>query len=305
MDGDDVGVLADIDPASLPLREELLYHHGMANSVAWWIGRLASYTPNLPSGGAHAKILVPEFGVKGIAGHFWEAVERIAGTSREWSEVSNVAALSLAAGASAIGEQWQRGMEASYVVTTAIMASRIKRFHEAAQAAHREYGDSIPEIVAGHLEECVEDYPSSRIAEWIGEIECDDLFGVIDKEVAAALTWAEKHLTPYYSIAPETPRTERQSASSRGQTVSVDEVIAKLREYHEKPGAIALQGKQIAELAKASPATVTRAVRAVFGEAGQSAYAAAVTAGKVVDKLAAYDGDGVAFGTTDPSKLDR
>jgi AraC-like DNA-binding protein len=306
MDGKVVDVLDGIDPASLSLREELLFHHELANRVAWWIGRLATYTPNLPNGGVGAKILLPEFGIEGIAPSFWEAVEKVAETSRRWPEVSNVAALSLAAGADAIGEQWQRGKEASYVVTTAVTASRIKRFHEAAHAAHREFGQSIPEIVAGHLEECVEDYPSSRIAEWVGEIECDDLFGVIDKEVAAALTWAATHLAPYFSVAPEAPRAERRSSANRGQTVSPDQVISWLREYHEKPDAKALQGKQIAEQTGASVATVTRAHKKVFGEElGQNGYYAAVAAGTVSDKLAAYEGDGLAFGTTDPRKLDR
>jgi hypothetical protein len=156
------------------------------------------------------------------------------------------------------------------------------------------------------FDECSEDYGSARLTVLLPTADFSMLEKRLSDEVHSALEWASTYLPPgSNALLPAGSRVGPLPTDNRGPTGATEEVVAFLRSYHADPGATPLTGEKIAQLSRASKSTVTRALKKVFGDGGQKSYLSACESGSVVKKLDMHDGDGRAFSTSDPRKLDR
>lgn len=288
------------------LRDELLLHRDMAREAAKLITHVMTFVPGRSGARGGSDPRHPETSDRGALDPFWKALQAVARCSRSIPvTISSLASLSLAEGARESDTTLAVGSEGSCVLATSEAAKRLTKIAESVQSAHYAVGGSIETIVARHLNDCVVDYRSSTIGQAVGDIDFAYVSRSIDREVAAAITWAAKYLTDQGVSPPEEPSAATRPVVKAVPNGGQEMVIALLRDHHSEPDARPLQGRDIAELAMASPSTVSRAIKKVFGEGGHAAYRAACERGDVSQKLAQYDGSGIAFGASANRSLDR
>lgn len=309
-----------VDAKTLPLREELELHQAKAHRAVALLNQVIAFIPNKLTTGLPPYGRNPDFPPSEVAEPFWLHLQNVVACSREWPRVSHQAALALEAAAREIGETGVSGLRGSFVVATALACEGLEKFAAGVLLGHGAnrdlsgavaseplpyLGESIEVIVARHLTDCRNDYPSSQIAGWLGDVDFANVGGVIDREVATAITWAATHFAARNVSAPKLHNAEAKAVAIAKKKGRKEYVIAALLLHHSKPDVSPLENKAIAQAAKVSTATVTRALTEVFGEGGLAAYIAAYETQTLNKKLRKYAADEIARGAMDPTTVEH